>query len=49
MEQATNLAVPPGYQVAVCFITLAHVPSEAMKQATRSRHLAVRMHRESKL
>lgn len=43
-----NLAVPPGYQVAVCFITLAHVRTEAIKQATRSRHLAVCTHSESK-
>lgn len=48
MEQATNLAVPPGYRVAVCFITLAHVPTEAIKQATRSKHLAVCTQRESK-
>lgn len=48
MERATNLAVPPRYRVAVCFIALAHVPTEAIKQATRSRHLAVRTQRESK-
>lgn len=41
MEWAMNLAVPPGYHIAVCFITLAHVPTEAIKQARRSRHLAV--------